>query len=360
MTYKAITPVSLMMCVIALIVACNGTPTAGLEPPPITVGVIGTTEPITKLAGSEVFPGEDIFERQHLDTDTSGTCDFLVYLGDTDCHAGPDSHLIIRPEDSVAVRIVEISSGQSLVCKIGAKGDNQVEFTAGDVSVSTTDPVFTISYENQETIVKVLVGFMQVSSRSTGVSVLVGPNQQTLAIDGKPPSVPTPVELNEYERQELEPFLRDLILPDPRAIGSGESLTLARVLEEGVLTVAVDAESVREEPVFEFLDSLNSLFEEKLQVQIVAEPVDRESLVKVLAEGSFTAALTPAPLPDASLGPLFVDSSGRVWSLNVVGDVAFGMAYADIAAALFTDGSFGTIYAGTFDREIDYGRLLPP
>ena len=340
---------------LAITTACQ--PSVGGTPAPVTVGKIVVAAPRTQVDGSEVFGGEGLYEMAVIATDSSGSSDFEVSLANTECTMGPDSSLVIRPSPTVVVHVESAPHTNPLICSTNTK--EEFEFTVGeDVVVTGSDPVFTISYSQSTGIIKLVSGFVLVSSRSTGSSTLLGPTQQIVAMSGQPLTQPVPIDLTDYERDILEVFLRDLQVPDPSEVGGGESPVLQQMLLDGRLTLAVDAEAAVEEPVLAFLESTGKLFEVSLGVEIAAEPIERETVLKLVEEGTIAAVLTPEPFPGASLGPLFIDTEGRLWSINVFGDPEFANAYMDITFALWANGAYGEIYRGTFNLEPDYSRLL--
>ena len=209
-----------------------------------------------------------------------------------------------------------------------------------------------------------MLGFVQVSSLETdsGLTVLVGPGQQSLVAPQTDPTAAEALreeELTSLEQEVIPELVEQVPAPSFGRPEAGDSPALQSIFDRGSIVVGFDAKADVGDGAGAFIDSFMSFLGQGWKVEPVVRAVELDLGLAALEAGEVDVVVSPF-LPEGTVSlPFFEDRTGQVWALAVhLGDEVFQQALADFLRASLQADEYGLRYRGAFDgAEPVYGSL---
>lgn len=349
----------LWLPMLLLLAACGGgggdengqnggaSPTAGSTAGPGTqVGSIERVfDVVVSVDGDTAAAGDPLFSGVEMETDGAGRARFSVQILE-ECTITEQALVVVAPSPDTPLAL---QRGQLLcVSKPGETEEAQIE--AGEADVAFLDPVFAVDVEGSTTRVQVDYGFVDVSSRRSSDSRLVGPGGQISIGTGPMPERPqrfTTGSLDRFERQVVE-RMRDRLPPEPRGFPSNTaSGTLAQIRESGRIDVGLDAQASGS--TSSFTENLFDALASRWEVDVNVVRMDPDNAREALAGAEMQAFVSPEAPSGTSALPLFNAEREQGWVLSVRGDADFQGALEETLEVLLNNGEYGDAYFDAFD-----------
>jgi len=313
------------------------------------------------LDGVKAHQGDSIRARQTLSTDDGGAADFSLNQKISSCRLLESSAVQIQPAGALLAFV-----RGTTYCWTTA--DQQLhKVTAGSAQLIMSDPVFGVTVQGGQVVIKVDVGVIKVSSpqTNTGVSLVIGPGQFTVVPAGQNPQSPGRISDLNLPEEEMRVATAYSSLPPPPFLGrpdAGSSALLARVFARGHLLAGVDQNTLAEgtperDFVSRFLRFLGRHWKDSSGHELGVDEVS-------LAPEDAPAALKEDKIDlfvstERGATPLFVDLQGRIFKLAVaMGDQGFRQAIRVFLQGDVQGGTYDNRYRSVFDGENpNYGPL---
>jgi hypothetical protein len=359
-------PIAVVALIALAALGCAGTDGPGPGPPPGPPPPAGAfacpssnktssnAGKVTKLDSSEgcldgafVSGQKPLFTKSRITTDKTGSLWFDLDLKSTTCNERPNSDLVVVPSASVLIRL--LSAGE-IRCTIGSgSGEASKKLRTPQATITVSDPVLSVLAREGQTVVKMILGFAEVQP-TRGEAVLLGPGQQAIVVPGEPAQL-QPIELSDEEQatfDQLVPLspLTALAAPSPDL-----SPEVARILESGVLVVAVDS-TVSSEAAQRFVRAFVDLIAQTWQVKAELPEL-------FIIDGTiFDAAVSSEPqqIGDLAVLPFFQDPNGTVFQLAVP-DGGVLQALREFLTSALGSGDYARLYRDAFGSDPPYGPL---
>src|SRR5262245_34127877 len=280
------------------------------------------------------------------------------------CWMDPGSRVRVHPPTKKGNRdvVVRFEDGGSTWCNTGtATEDSKFDANTGKVRLIMRDPLFSVGVDAEKTvIVKVDLGYIEVSKLAGSGAVVVGPAQQVGVPNGGEPGSPVPIALTPHDNeriQDLRPLVPAPSLGRPAAAGSP---TLAAIYKSGVIRVAIGSDATA--PVAGFARAyLNFLAKSwGLTPRFTLNAASANIAGGLGTTFDVAATGDPALVRRFANFPLLEDGAGVVWSALRPADDAFGSALESFLAASVASGDYGKIYRGMLPGvEPNYTALRP-
>lgn len=307
------------------------------------VGEITKFDPVAEKNGSQDF-SDTLEEKDVLETESSGLFIFTMNEVIDQCNQYGSSELIIMPGSNILIEVVKAPFSTPVVCSTVAD-PGKWTLASSNTIAEGADPIFSIGTEGGQTVVKVVFGFVNVTSIGSGDRVLVGPMQQTEVVGEAAPVEPFPIELSQFELEVFDGFLTELP-PSPDS-GLDESGRLAEAIDRGVVLVAFDPNTVGIDDAISIAGALAETLAAEWDATVEFVPTDDP-------RGLYTAEDVDLILsPDDGLGEAvpFFGAPDEPWFLAAPGDSAFVTGFSEVYR--------GFLEAGMYQEAFDSLGAVP-
>jgi hypothetical protein len=302
---------------------------------------------VTDVASKKVFVGStearvgDAFPaKTRLATDGSGSVTFELD-GGTGCRTRPNSELQIAPDSQITINF----QNGTAICWKDPNAKEQ-KYLAGNTLVIAKDPVFGVTVEGDESVIKVTHGFVELETTASPAPVVVGPDQQAVISPQQSTPLLKKIELNRADERIAAEF--EERLPDVKAEPPGN---LAEVAEDGVLVLGMDP-SVPDSVKTFARRLLSTIWD--IGARVVLLPA--QDLETSLRQGTVDILVAPkSAAPTDAAVPLFT-RGGTAWVLAISPDNTFEQALRKLVTSSLQTGEFGELYADTFASQPTYAR----
>ena len=302
---------------------------------------------VTDVASKKVFVGStearvgDAFPaKTRLATDGSGSVTFELDSG-TGCRTRPNSELQIAPDRQITINF---QNGTAICWK--DPNAKEHKYLAGHTLVIARDPVFGVTVEGDESVIKVTHGFVELETTASQAPVVVGPGQQAVISPEQSTPVPKKIVLNRADERIAAEF--EERLPDVKAEPPGN---LAEVAEDGVLVLGMNP-SVPDSVKTFARRLLSTIWDVDARVVLLPE----QELETGLRQGTVDILVAPkSAAPTDAAVPLFT-RGGTAWVLAISPDNAFEQALRKLVTSSLQTGEYGDLYADTFASQPTYAR----
>lgn len=166
---------------------------------------------MTALAHPTVFVGDApvgggaaIYATQHVKTDTNGQVSYTIGIPVLlTCSQDTGTDVTAEPSSAVLLRY-NLDSDNTVTCGTSPnKGDQILHLSVAHLTITVTEPVFTIVRQHDETIIRVYEGSVSVTSSDGGPAVTISAWRQLAVADGQPPGAPTAFSAGQVSKFEL-------------------------------------------------------------------------------------------------------------------------------------------------------------
>jgi hypothetical protein len=264
------------------------------------------------------------------------------------CWLDPGSRVRVYPPTKKGNRdvVVRFEDGDSTWCNTGtATEESKFDANTGKVRLIMRDPLFSVGLDAEKgTIVKVDLGYVEVSKLAGAGAVVVGPGQQTGVPNGGEPGFPGPIQLTAHDNERIADLMPLVVAPNLKPPPSTGSPTLAAIYRAHVIRVAIGSDATA--PIAGFARAYFNLLARswglKPAFTVGAASAD---ITRGLGR-TFDVAVTGDPALVGRLAnfPLLEDGAGVVWSALRPADNAFGAALESFLAASVASGDYGDAY----------------
>lgn len=311
-----------------------------------------------------------LFTNSTLCTDSDGEVRFVVRrLKTTTCEMYRDAKVRLYPpklNQSHRQSIIRFENGITY-CGTGndhTAVDDKYDARHGTQRLLMSDPLFAVDVNTRRTVVRVRLGYIEVSRSIGGGAVIVGPQQQVTVPAAGPPGrvVPLVGSVLDARFDRLAPLVPK---PDFRPPDARGSSALERIFRQRAITVALAVDRVRDRgaDIFTkgFFDFVASSWNIKSDLLQRRTPTWVEELEAERADVVLTSDLKPLESSSARFDffPLFVDRTETVWHAVLLEDEVFLRALRRFVQQAVTSGDYARIYTGSFARQPSYGPLRP-
>jgi hypothetical protein len=299
-----------------------------------------------------------------LSTSSNGEAKFCLKRKGMSCDAEGGSNLIIRPKRRPRV-IILYKGGSDVSCSTNKKNKPAKWCTTTPACITAHDPVFTVVVTRRRTTVKVVSGLVKLKSRNA--AVVVGSMQQSAAVQGKKPNVPTQIHQTAPEKAATKTLAKQVPPPHYTRPPARKSPGLARIYKSHTIRVGIDLSDpedrwTSDERVFitRYFQFLGKHWGVKL-VSIEAPTTDVAGAE--LASGKIDVAVTSGyidQIPTWDFLAFFVNPSG--FEFDIVGpekDPGLRNGLNGFLLQTVQAGVYGTLYENAFDRQPDYEIFNP-
>lgn len=300
-----------------------------------TVGrVIDVNNKKVLVGSTEATDGDAFPAKTRLATDRSGSVDFELDSG-TGCHTRPNSELRLEPDRRINIKFLD---GTSVCWK---KPDaEEHKYLAGKTLVTAEDPVFGVTVNGDESVVRVTFGFVEVETTAAPEPVVVGPDQQAVVSPRQPAPRVEEIELSPGDKRITDAFEEDPPKPETEPPGDLDEIAL------GMAPSTPDA-------VKSFV---RKLIATTWDVDARVEVLPEQRLETSLRGGTVDIVLTPKPAaPTGEAVPLFT-RRGTPWVLAISPDSALEQALRKLVTVSLQTGEYGHLYAEAFASLPTYAR----
>lgn len=315
------------------------------------------------VAGLRAADGDTIRKTDTVSTNSQGVVDFDIQDKVESCTAFNQSAVAVYPNSPSLIPLMRFEEGRTW-CNTDADATIEVQLEAGGrARLLLSDPVFGVEITGDQVVVRVMLGFVQVSSLETdgGLTMLVGPGQQSVVAAQADPTAAAGFlveELTSLEQQVVPELVKQVPAPSFGPPEAADSPALQSIFDRGSIVVGFDAKADVGDGAGAFIDSFMSFLGQGWEVEPVVRAIEVDGLA-ALEAGDVDIVVSPS-LPESTLSlPFFEDRAGQVWALAVrPGEEVFQQALADFLRASLRADEYGLRYRGAFDgAEPAYGSL---
>jgi len=251
---------------------------------------------------------------------------------------------------------------RSTWCGTGRDADDELEkydANKGRVRLLLRDPLFGVGVEGGDTVVKVALGYLEVSRVAGAGAVVVGAGQQVHVPDRGEPQAVEPISLSQTDVARFDELRSAVPKPSFDRPAPNGSKTLSTLFERRVLTVGIDQRAVADRGTGVFIRRLFGFLALSWQMKVRFVDLLSVGVSAALDSGSVDIALTPDPSLPAELDffATFADSTGTVWRTALRHDDVFALALLRFVRAAVGSGDYATFYRGSFGAEPQYEAL---
>lgn len=350
---------SLGPVLLLLLASCNGngpdnqsSPTAGATISPGTQ--VGSVEQVldvlVSIEGDNAASGDPLFSGAVMQTDSRGAADFRVQVLE-DCRIRQDSEVIVAPSPNTPL---SVERGK-IVCVSKPGETEEFQIDAGDTDVSFLDPIFVVDVGGSSTRVQVDYGFVDVRSRLSSDSRLVGPGGELSIGSGSVPESAERFETDSLDRFDLQAIERmhGRLPPEPKGLPSvSGSRTLAQIDSSHRLRVGLDGRASRS--TRRFVEGLIGAVAGRWGVDWDVVGIDGDDAEEALQGADIQAFVSPEAVPGASRLSLFDEDTEQGWELSVRPDPGWQRALEGALKVSLNNGEYGDAYFDAFGSVPNY------
>jgi len=307
-----------------------------------------------------------LFTNSTLCTDDEGQVKFFVEpLKRTTCILEHNTRVRLYPPRKPAHRqvIIRFEEGEGS-CGTGKDqdpGDKKFDADGGRWRLLMKDPLFAVGVDTRRTIVKVALGYIEVSRQAGEGAVIVGPEQQVILPAGGKPGPVQPIELTAKDNARFAELRPEVPKPDFRRPDPDGSATLKRIISRKVLSVGVAADLVNDNGTQPFVRSFFGFLAKSWGVKLRLISLETPDWVNQLEAQAIDVAISrdARRLRQFDTLPVFPDSQSALWYIGLVKDKHFLNSMRAFLRAAVNSGDYGTIYRASFLKEPSYEPLSP-
>jgi hypothetical protein len=259
--------------------------------------------------------------------------------------------------------IVRFEDGVSY-CSTGTSPSAQrkkYDARKGQVRILLADPLFGVDVDPDRTVVKVALGYLDVSKLAGGGAVIVGPGQQVTIPELQEPGQVAPLDETPEDKAAFNDLRGTVPRPSFRPPAVDGSAVLKRIFGRHSIIVALDRDHLADENTAPFVQRFFSFLAKSWGLKLSPMLTSTQTLVSAVRSGKFDVGLTSDVNSIGELGslPLFADSNGDVWSMVVQPDKVFLNGLAGFIRSAVIAGTYGGAYRLSFRQEPSYEPLRP-
>jgi hypothetical protein len=322
--------------------------------------VVGTIKNVfSRIAMIDSVPtasGEGFRAQQVLSADGGGS--FSLELDKLEeCRVLRNSGVKAKPSSSVLLAWLRGTAW----CKTAPEASSRIDLGAGAATITLSDPVFGITVDGEQVIVKVGSGSVEVALEGAGPSVLIAAGEQvTLSPDqGVSPSDGLDVRsLPPDEQAAVADLMAQVPAPDFGRPDASTSATLTRMFDGGSMNVALDTDGMvgvgatgGGGGVVGFIQDYFDLLTSSWDLRLTLGGASGDEGIKGLQEGKIDVFVTRTPPSDLPSTPFFDDigDPALTWYLVVApDDPTFRDALARFITTSVGSGDYGQRFLRSF------------
>jgi hypothetical protein len=282
----------------------------------------------------------------------------VTTLKTINCRSRKQSRVALYPTPEKPRLIARVFAGRTRC--VTSSGDKARFGDGRGTSISMTDPLFGVFVQKEKTVVKVVLGFVEVTGTG-GQRVILGPGQQSSVPAGGDPSSPEPIALTAEDRADFGGLRPKAPKPKLGPPDPANSRALARIFARKVLVVGVDSR-VADGETRSFIENFVAFHARSWQLNFRIVNFGTEDAMRgALVGDRIDLGLSPR-LADASgidTLPLFANLDGMVWRLALLPDPTFRQALQRFVKASVESADYSEHYRSVFKRLPDYEPLRP-
>lgn len=345
--------------VLLLLASCSGNGTTDQPSPTVEPTVspgtqVGSVEQVldvlVRIEDDNAASGDPLFSGAVMQTDSRGLADFRVQVLE-DCRIRQDSEVIVAPSPDTPL---SVEQGR-IVCMSKPGETEEFQIDAGDTEVNFLDPIFAVGVGGSSTRVQVDYGFVDVRSRSSSDSRLVGPGGQiSIGIGSMPESAERfeTTSLDLFDLQAIE-RMHDKLPSEPRGLPRApDSRTLAQIDSSDRLRVGLDGRASRS--TRRFVEGLIEAVAERWGVDLDVVRMDGDDAEEALQGADIQAFVSPDAVPGAPRLSLFDGDGEQGWELSVPRDRGWQRALEGALKMSLNNGEYGDAYFDAFGSVPSY------
>ncbi len=304
--------------------------------------------------------------RDRIRTANNGSFKICLAEKETLCSAIPGTRLKVLPSDGT---LLSLNAGRAS-CSTASGFTKKLK--AGKATLTVGDPVFNVSVTRRRTIVKVLLGAVEVSGNNGQADpVVVGSGMQTRVPSGEAAAQPTTIALAPAEKTKLDKLAVQLPKPGLTKPDSDDSDALKAIVARDALLVDLDRDAFGDPLVARFTLDLLSSLANAWGVAVKRQTTSTSGAAADLAKGSADVFVTadPADVTTAGRKLRLGDAAGvaavpflalgkTVVQLATRADAGLAVALRRyLATSLLQSNIYAKAYDGAFGGLPQYARL---
>jgi hypothetical protein len=309
----------------------------------------------------------ELLTNSTLCTGDNGKVRFVVDDPSTTCEMDPRSRIRIKPPKLVQSHLQVIIRWEAgfTWCATGEdpNGSKKKKYDGreGRVRLLMNDPLFFVGVNNSRTLVKVALGYTEVSRRAGGGAVIVGPAQQVTVPEGGEPGSVEPIDRTANDDDHfasLQPVVppADYSRPD-----AGGSEAMQRIFSRKLLVVGIGSDLSADQGTEPFVRGYFSFLAKNWNLSVRFLNLQTASVGNALDGHKIDLGVVRKTTRLRGFGtfPLFADMKGAVWRVALVDDAEFSSALYGFLRATVNANVYGRMYRASFEKEPSYDALRP-
>ena len=377
MVVKALVSLAALALAVGAAAAAQGQPAArartllppgGCQPQSAHLPRVGTV----KSARHEVHQGKHfvtanaaLLTNGTLCTDESGSfADFLLGAPNpAECQMRHPARLRLYPPklNPAHLQVVIRFEDGLTACSVGKTVAKKFDARKGQVRILMGDPLFDVDVDAVRTLVKVELGYVEVSKLAGGGAVIVGPAQQVTVPEKAEPDPVAPIVKSADDQAAFNDLRGTVPKQNFGPPAPDGSPVLRRIFAKKSILIGIDAHRADQSPIV-FARTLLSFLAQQWGLQVGFSSASVPTIVKGLQGGKFDLGITSDAQSLQTFGtvPLLADSKSSVWVVAFPADAVFARAFGSFVRAAVSSGIYGADYRRAFaNKEPSLDPLRP-
>jgi hypothetical protein len=234
-------------------------------------------------------------------------------------------------------------------CGVGKTVAKKFDARKGQVRILMGDPLFDVNVDAVRTVVKVELGYVEVSRLAGGGAVIVGPAQQVTVPEKAEPKPVAPIVRTPDDQAAFNDLRGTVPKPEFRPPAPDSSPVLERIFGKGSIVVGIDSDHADQSTVL-FVKALFSFLAQQWGLKVGFSSASVATIVRAVRAGKFDLGVTNDAQSLQTLGtvPLFADPRGSVWLMAFQTDEVFASAFGSFLRAAVASGAYSAAYRRAF------------
>lgn len=271
----------------------------------------------------------------------------------TTCEMRSNTRLRLYPPKKPAHRqaLIRFEAGRTY-CGTGkdpTENEKKYDTRKGQTRLLMKDPLFAVDVDPTRTLVKVKLGYINVSRTSGGRAVIIGPDQQVSVPELADPEKVGRLTETADDKAGFAALQAVVPKPDFGRPAPGASVALKRIIANTEIVVGLDSTVTPAGSAFvkRFYGLLARSWNLNLALQASSsiKALDIEKIDVLITKRNLRAVARVDALP------LFADSQGGLWSFVILKDDAFRTALSRFVQAAVGGGTYSSFYRASFKKE---------
>lgn len=282
-----------------------------------------------------------------LQTDSGGIVKFRLRVKGTRCKLHPRGRLQVRPSTQI---VISFEDGLSYCFTTRLGRWKTFDARNHSVTLTSDDPLFAVSIDDAQTVVKVELGFIEVSGRPGRVAIL-GPHEQVVVTRDGVPETPTPIIRTAQDQESFRELDRQLEPPRLDRPVPGRSETLRDIFARNRLVVGLETSFSRNPSSMAFITQFVRLVGRAWRVTPDVRNVSVGAALDGLRAGQLDLIVSADPevLRTTPTIPLLVAPRTRVyWAIASRPERALAEALRNLVLASMRRGDYFALYKRAF------------